>query len=216
MRRTLRALTTKRLDGRSALAVAVRNWKADVRADRGAHDAAPKVVEEGVDAAVEAREARLVGRVVVRRPLQYDGLARAELELEEGVLRGHELAEAAREESASREGRQHLGTGAAKGAVPRSVPGEGRRHERRLLIGHPGERPDPLDAAVLGRGIGRLAGPGVEGQLAHERRERGVALPGRGRGRRDQFDQAGDERQAARTVERLARIGGLPEASQVA
>jgi len=35
MRRTLRALTTKRLDGRSALAVAVRNWKADVRADLG-------------------------------------------------------------------------------------------------------------------------------------------------------------------------------------
>ena len=35
MRRTLRALTTRRLDGRSALAVAVRNWKEDVRRDLG-------------------------------------------------------------------------------------------------------------------------------------------------------------------------------------
>ena len=35
MRRTLRALTTKRLDGRSALAVAVRRWKDDVRRDLG-------------------------------------------------------------------------------------------------------------------------------------------------------------------------------------
>src|SRR6266404_9478228 len=35
MRRTLRALTTRRLDGRSAVAVAVRRWKADVRADLG-------------------------------------------------------------------------------------------------------------------------------------------------------------------------------------
>jgi hypothetical protein len=35
MRRTLRTLTTKRLDGRSALAVAVRRWKEDVRRDRG-------------------------------------------------------------------------------------------------------------------------------------------------------------------------------------
>jgi hypothetical protein len=35
MRRTLRALTTRRLDGRSALAVAVRRWKEDVRRDLG-------------------------------------------------------------------------------------------------------------------------------------------------------------------------------------
>jgi hypothetical protein len=35
MRRTLRTLTTRRLDGRSALAVAVRRWKEDVRRDLG-------------------------------------------------------------------------------------------------------------------------------------------------------------------------------------
>jgi hypothetical protein len=35
MRRTLRALTTRRLDGRSAIAVAVRTWKGDVRRDLG-------------------------------------------------------------------------------------------------------------------------------------------------------------------------------------
>jgi hypothetical protein len=35
MRRTLSALTTKRLDGRSALAVAVRQWKGDIRRDLG-------------------------------------------------------------------------------------------------------------------------------------------------------------------------------------
>jgi hypothetical protein len=35
MRRTLTALTTRRLDGRSAVAVAVRQFKADVTADLG-------------------------------------------------------------------------------------------------------------------------------------------------------------------------------------
>jgi len=35
MRKTLRVLTTKGLDGRSALAVAVRRWKEDVRRDLG-------------------------------------------------------------------------------------------------------------------------------------------------------------------------------------
>jgi hypothetical protein len=35
LRRTLRALTTRRLDGRSTVAVAVRNWKADLRRDLG-------------------------------------------------------------------------------------------------------------------------------------------------------------------------------------
>jgi hypothetical protein len=35
MRRTLRALTTRRLDGRSTIAVAVRHWKEDVRRDLG-------------------------------------------------------------------------------------------------------------------------------------------------------------------------------------
>jgi hypothetical protein len=35
MRKTLRTLTTKRIDGRSAVAVAVRAWKADIRADLG-------------------------------------------------------------------------------------------------------------------------------------------------------------------------------------
>ncbi len=35
MRRTLRALTTRHLDGRSALAVAVRHFKDDIRRDLG-------------------------------------------------------------------------------------------------------------------------------------------------------------------------------------
>ena len=35
MRRTLAVLTTRRLDGRSAVAVAVRRWKEDVRRDLG-------------------------------------------------------------------------------------------------------------------------------------------------------------------------------------
>jgi len=35
MRRTLRVLTTRRLDGRSAIAVAVRRWKDDVRRELG-------------------------------------------------------------------------------------------------------------------------------------------------------------------------------------
>jgi hypothetical protein len=35
MRKSLRSLTTKRVDGRSAVAVAVRRWKDDVRRDLG-------------------------------------------------------------------------------------------------------------------------------------------------------------------------------------
>ena len=35
MREALRTLTTRRLDGRSAVAVAVRRWREDVRADLG-------------------------------------------------------------------------------------------------------------------------------------------------------------------------------------
>jgi hypothetical protein len=35
LRRAVTQLTTRRLDGRSAVAVAVRNWKADVRRDLG-------------------------------------------------------------------------------------------------------------------------------------------------------------------------------------
>jgi len=35
MRRALATLTTRRLDGRSAIAVAVRRWKEDVRRDLG-------------------------------------------------------------------------------------------------------------------------------------------------------------------------------------
>ena len=35
LRRTLRTLTTNRIDGRSGLAVAVRRWKDDVRRDLG-------------------------------------------------------------------------------------------------------------------------------------------------------------------------------------
>jgi hypothetical protein len=35
MRKSLRSLTTRRLDGRSAVAVAVRTWKADIRRDLG-------------------------------------------------------------------------------------------------------------------------------------------------------------------------------------
>jgi len=37
MRRALATLTTRRLDGRSAIAVAVRRWNEDVRRDLGGH-----------------------------------------------------------------------------------------------------------------------------------------------------------------------------------
>ena len=92
MRRTLRALTTKRLDGRSALAVAVRNWKADVRRDLGGDltRAQETILESAAQAWVIvsslddyiARQPSLVTKkravlpVVVQRMQIAEGLAR--------------------------------------------------------------------------------------------------------------------------------------------
>jgi hypothetical protein len=92
MRKTLRALTTKRLDGRSAVAVAVRNWKGDVRADLGADltRAQETILEATAQAWVIlsslddyiARQPSLVTRkrqllpVVVQRMQVAEGLAR--------------------------------------------------------------------------------------------------------------------------------------------
>src|SRR5207245_5035536 len=92
LRRTLRALTTRRLDGRSALAVAVRNWKADIRRDLGGD--LSRAQETILEAAAQAwvilsslddwisRQPSLVTRkrtllpVVVQRMQIAEGLAR--------------------------------------------------------------------------------------------------------------------------------------------
>lgn len=92
MRRTLRALTTKRLDGRSALAVAVRRWKDDVRRDLGGD--LSRAQETVLEAAAQswvilsslddfiARQPSLVTKkrrvldVVVQRMAIAEGLAR--------------------------------------------------------------------------------------------------------------------------------------------
>jgi hypothetical protein len=52
MRKALRVLTTKRLDGRSAVAVAVRQWKQDVRSDLG--DNLTRAQETILEAAAQA------------------------------------------------------------------------------------------------------------------------------------------------------------------
>jgi len=92
MRRTLRALTTRRLDGRSALAVAVRRWKEDVRSDLGSDlsRAQETILEAAAQAWVIlaslddwiARQPSLVTKkrtvlpVVVQRMQIAEGLAR--------------------------------------------------------------------------------------------------------------------------------------------
>jgi hypothetical protein len=100
MRRTLRALTTKRLDGRTAIAVAVRRWKEDVRRDLGGDltraqetilelAAQSWVIVSSLDDYI-ARQPSLVTRkrsvipVVVQRMQIAEGLARhlAQLGLE--------------------------------------------------------------------------------------------------------------------------------------
>ena len=91
----------------------------------------------------------------------------------------------------------HLGRGAAERAVAGRVPGEGRRHERRALVGHPVDGADPADAARLRRWILREAPPGAD----RRSRRRGppgrrAARPGRSTSARDDLDQARDERQA--------------------
>jgi hypothetical protein len=92
MRKTLRTLTTKRVDGRSAVAVAVRRWKADIRHDLGGDltrgqetvlEAAAQswVILSSLDDYI-ARQPSLVTRkrqvlpVVMQRMQIADGLAR--------------------------------------------------------------------------------------------------------------------------------------------
>src|SRR3989442_10603505 len=92
MRRTLRALTTRRLDGRSAMAVAVRRWKEDVRRDLGGDlsRAEEVILESAAQAWVigSSREDWIAGQptlvtkkrtvlpVVVQRMQIAEGLAR--------------------------------------------------------------------------------------------------------------------------------------------
>src|SRR5439155_8078532 len=105
-------------------------------ADPGAQPAAGEVVDRDVDAAEESRDPRLVGRVVVGRPLERDRPARPALELERA---GTErlLVEAAGAVPAAGGRRQHLRRGAAERAVPGDVAGEGGRDEVRSLVGDP-------------------------------------------------------------------------------
>ena len=92
MKRTLSQLTTRRLDGRSAVAVAVRNWKGDVRRDLG--DDLTRAQETLLEAAAQtwllvtslddwlARQPSLVTKkrlllpVVLQRQQLVDSLAR--------------------------------------------------------------------------------------------------------------------------------------------
>lgn len=76
MRKTLRTLTTKRLDGRSAVAVAVRNFKAQVTADLGGDlSRAQTVILEGAAQKLVLRDTladyifRLQGLVTRKRQL---------------------------------------------------------------------------------------------------------------------------------------------------
>jgi hypothetical protein len=92
MRKTLRALTTSRLDGRSAIALAVRRWKEGVRRDLGGdltraqetiHEAAAQswVIVSSLDDWI-SRQRSLVTRkrtllpVVLQRMQIAEGLAR--------------------------------------------------------------------------------------------------------------------------------------------
>src|SRR3990172_1183699 len=101
-----------------------------------AHLPATEVVGGDVDPTVQARDARLIGGVVIRRPLQRHVLRRTALDLER-ARRDRPLGEPAWEVLAAGDGREHLRSGPTESAVAGHVPGEGRRHERGLLVRHP-------------------------------------------------------------------------------
>ena len=68
MRRTLRTLTTRRLDGRSDVAVAVRGWKRDIATDLGGDlTRAPEAILEA--AAQSWVMLQAVDDYILRQPL---------------------------------------------------------------------------------------------------------------------------------------------------
>ena len=183
-----------------------------------AHLATGQVVGGGVDAAPDAREGALVRGVVVGGPLQAHVDARALLEHEELVLRAEVLPEPIGEVGGARQAVHHHRGGAAVGAVPGDVAGEGGGDEGGALIGPPLLGEDPADARLVDQRVHDVVGapPRQHGDLALFTGEVLVALAGgRGRGG-DDLDVAGVEVDAVRVVAGLLRVGALPEAREVA
>ena len=168
-----------------------------------------EIVLGNVDAAVQTRQAGVVGGVVVARPLHDDVLAGPTLVLEEPVLLGAELAEPTGEIRAAGETGERLGGGAAEGAVTGDEARERRRDEGVPLIRHPLDGAHPARARDLGPGVARLAGPPLHGDLPLVAGQVLMALAGRRGGRRDHLDHAGLERQAGRVVGGAAHVRGL-------
>ena len=127
-----------------------------------------------------------------------------------------QLAEAAGEEFAARQCRQHLGGGAAERRVAADVSGEGRGHEGASLVGDPFSAPDPAGSGHLMGAVARLAPPRPHGDLAHDKRRGARAVARRARFGGDDLDQPGQQRQSIRIERRAARIRSLPQPRHVA
>src|SRR3990172_4043780 len=161
-------------------------------ADRLTHSSPGEIVGGDVDSTVQAGEAGLVGGGVIGGPLQCEVRFPADLVLEGTGVDGP-LAEPAGKELATGDGGKDFGRGATERAVPRHVAGEGRRHEGGPLIRDPIGGQYPVDATGLGLRVGRISGPGADGDLILVASQGCVPLARRGGLLGDHFDEAGDE-----------------------
>src|SRR2546430_8363678 len=116
--------------------VTLRECPCVLAADRTQHPAG-EVVGLHVDPAEEARLSGLIGGVVIGCPLKHEVGARAVLDLERAGWDGP-LGGSAGEGLAARGRRGGLGRGPAERAVTGDVSLEGRGHEGRQLVRHPG------------------------------------------------------------------------------
>src|SRR5436309_1786602 len=116
-----------------------------------------------MDTAPDTGDPRLVGGIVIRSPLQRDGLGRPVFKTKHIVgIR----AKAAREVSRTRNRRKHFRGGSAESAMAREVARKRRRDEGRPLIRKPVIGMPPNHAAVLGGRISRRTRPSDNGDFA--------------------------------------------------
>ena len=133
-----------------------------------------------MDPTPDARQACLIGGVLVSRPLQREIDARPLLEDQELVAWALELSEAPREELRTGHQAEDRRPGAAVGAVTGDVARERRRDECRTLIGPPVLSQNPPDARLVDVWVCDEVGaaPGVECYLAAVECQVVVALAG--------------------------------------
>ena len=195
-------------------AVKVPNWR-DARSMPRAATSTPKaptgeVVGRWVDAAPDAGQTALVGRIAVGRPLNVEGHTRAILKHQELILDHGEDPHATGKKRIG-DGGQNLCRGAGKSTVPTHVSSKGRRHETRPLIGPPLFGENPSDLSLIPDGVDdrirSLPGPDLDLAFIPSRRQRISGL--------DDLDVTGHEGKASWMVVGEDRVAPLPQASHV-